>query len=237
METYQEFLLRIDSFERKKINYGDRYFKGNPSLLQKVGKNNGFKSFYGDTVVFALNDKTRKRIEQCVELLYGAASECFCERLASSTFHVTLHDLSSSPVLRDVAEELFENELKVIKKRERMKKHERIKMKSTAIFNMVDVSLVLGLHPADEAEYSKLMELYFMFDEVKRLEYPFTPHITLAYYNFNGFDLEAARRLENIVTQLNRNGMIEVELDIENLCYKKFKSMNEYIDIFSLGPA
>lgn len=118
-----------------------------------------------------------------------------------------------------------------------MKKHERIKMKSTAIFNMVDVSLVLGLHPADEAEYSKLMELYFMFDEVKRLEYPFTPHITLAYYNFNGFDLEAARRLENIVTQLNRNGMIEVELDIENLCYKKFKSMNEYIDIFSLGPA
>ena len=30
-------------------------------------------------------------------------------------FHVTLHDLNNAPVLRDMAEELFENELKVKK--------------------------------------------------------------------------------------------------------------------------
>lgn len=54
-----------------------------------------------------------------MDLLYQSAPECFCERLVSNTFHVTLHDLSNSPSLQDVAEELFENELRVIEKRER----------------------------------------------------------------------------------------------------------------------
>lgn len=40
METYQEFLNRIDSFEKKDINYGGDYFKGNPSLSQKVNTGN-----------------------------------------------------------------------------------------------------------------------------------------------------------------------------------------------------
>ncbi len=29
METYQEFLNRINSFEKKKINFGDQYFLRN----------------------------------------------------------------------------------------------------------------------------------------------------------------------------------------------------------------
>ncbi len=47
METYQEFLDRINSFEKRKINYGNKLFKGNPSISQKVGKDNVFRNFYG----------------------------------------------------------------------------------------------------------------------------------------------------------------------------------------------
>ena len=52
METYQEFLDRIDSFEKKELNYGldygNKYFKGNPSIFLKIDKDNTFRNFYGD---------------------------------------------------------------------------------------------------------------------------------------------------------------------------------------------
>lgn len=189
METYQEFLDRINSFEKREINYGNKLFKGNPSISQKVGKDNVFRNFYGDTIVFALDDIVKEKLAEYVELLYQSSPECFCERLVPHTFHVTLHDLSNAPILRDVAEELFENELKVIEKMGEIQKQEKeiIKMKSKYIFNMVDTSLVLGLYPVDEGEYRRLMDLYSLFDTVKKLSYPFTPHITLAYYNIDGF--------------------------------------------------
>ncbi|MDE7446573.1 MAG: hypothetical protein K2N15_12870 [Lachnospiraceae bacterium] len=60
-----------------------------------------------------------------MELLYQPAQDCFCERLVSDTFHVTLHDLSNTPILRDVAEELFENELKVIEKMGEIQQQEK----------------------------------------------------------------------------------------------------------------
>lgn len=249
METYQEFLDRINSFEKKEINYGNKYFRGNPLISQKVDKDNTFRNFYGDTIVFALDDVVKEKLSEYVELLYRSASECFCERLVPNTFHVTLHDLSNSPVLRDVAEELFENELKVIRCAQQFSCQNAfsaypnsqveevsmvIKMKSKYIFNMVDTSLVLGLYPADENEYRRLMELYSIFDNVRKLNYPFTPHITLAYYNVNGFDLQAAKILEDAVSRLNNNEM-EIELNVNNLYYQKFKSMNDYIDIINLG--
>ena len=153
----------------------------------------------------------KEKLAEYVDLLYQAAPECFCERLVSNTFHVTLHDLSNSPVLQNVAVELFENELRVIEKKREIQQQEKVilKMKSKYIFNMVDTSLVLGLYPADEAVYYRLMELYSIFDNVKKLNYPFTPHITLAYYNVNGFSSAAAKSLECAVNQLN-NGKFEI---------------------------
>lgn len=242
METYQEFLDRINSFEKKELNFGldcgNEYFRGNPSISFKVDKNNTFRNFYGDTIVFALEDVVKEKLAEYVELLYQAAPECFCEKLVPNTFHVTLHDLSNSPALQDVAEELFENELKVIEKMGEIQKCKKtkIRMKSKYIFNMVNTSLVLGLYPADEDEYHGLMELYYIFDSVKKLSYPLTPHITLAYYNINGFDLKAAGTLEDMVNRLNNN-KFDLELNVNYLYYQKFTSMNNYIDIFPLKNA
>ncbi len=235
METYSEFLDRINSFEKSETYLGDDYFRGSASIALKVDKNNGFQPFYGDTVVFNLDDNTKKKLARIVDSIYSIAPECFCERLVSNTFHMTLHDLSNSPVLENIAVELFENELKAVKKAEKIAV-QKIKMRSKYIFNMVNTSLVLGLYPINEEEYNKLMELYYLFDDVKKLGYPLTPHITLGYYNINGFSVESARKLENIVKELNRNEMeIEIELDTKELFYQKFLSMNEYINIFSLA--
>ncbi len=235
METYQEFLDRINSFEKKELTFGSEYFKGNPSILQKVDENNLFRDFYGDTIVFLLEDQVKDKLEKYVNFLYYSASKCFCERLVPNTFHMTLHDLSSSAILKDIAEELFENEFKVMEKIEEIQKYNiRIKMKSHYIFNMVNTSLVLGLYPVDAQEYHKLMELYFIFDSVRKLNYPLTPHITLAYYSSHGFDLKAARVLEDAVGHLNDREP-EIEINISRLSYQKFKNMNHYINVAELS--
>ena len=236
METYREFLARIGSFQPKRPQYGDKYFEGSPSIPLKVGPDNTFRPFYGDTVVFPLDDGVKARLDDYVGALYRSAPECFCQRLGPGTFHMTLHDLSSAPALGDVAEELFDNELKVVDALHRLQKCDKapIKMKSTAIFNMVDTSLVLGLYPTDEDGYRRLMELYAIFDAVKGLGYPFTPHITLAYYNVNGFSQSSARNLGGVVSRLNGTGL-ELELSAARLFYQKFRSMNDYIDIIHLG--
>ncbi len=236
METYREFLDRINSFEKKELIFGSEYFKGNPSILQKVDQNNRFRDFYGDTVVFSLEDQVKDKLEKYVNFLYCSAPECFCERLASGTFHMTLHDLSSSTILGDIAEELFENEFKVMKKIAEIQKYNitKIKMRSHYIFNMVNTSLVLGLYPVDAQEYHKLIKLYSVFDSVKKLNYPLTPHITLAYYSSNGFDLKAARVLEDAVGHLNDREP-EIEINISRLFYQKFKTMNHYINVAELS--
>lgn len=82
------------------------------------------------------------------------------------------------------------------------------------------------------------MELYTLFDGVKKLNYPFPPHITLAYYHVNGFRLQAAGKLERAVNQLNCDKVhqkMEIILDVKQLYYQKFCSMNDYINIIPLG--
>lgn len=236
METYAEFLARINSFEHMPIDFGDGHFSGSPSIAHKVNKDNTFKSFYGDTVVFGLGDTVKSKLSEYVDELYLAAHECFCERLAPQTFHMTLHDLSNSAVLSEVADEVFFNELKIIEIIGAIKKHRnaKIKMKSNNIFNMVNTSLVMGLYPASEADYRTMMDLYRIIDGVKKLSYPLTPHVTLAYYNINGFAASSAKNLIDVVNKLNETP-IEIDISVADLFYQKFTSMNNYIDIIGLA--
>ncbi|MDE6585203.1 MAG: ligT like phosphoesterase [Clostridia bacterium] len=231
METFKEFSDRINSFEKKQISLGEGDFKVNPSLSQKVGKDNKFKNFYGDTVVFDLDDGVKKRLDGIVDILYKSAPQCFCERLAWDTFHLTLHDLSNATSLQAVEGEMNRNELKIKQLAEKISGVQII-LKSKCIFNMVNTSLVLGLCPAEERDYLNLMKLYSLFDGVKKLNYLFTPHITLAYYNIDGFDLHSAKVLEETVNRLNKE--IETELTVKNLYYQRFESMNCYTDIIKL---
>jgi len=234
METYREFLNRIHSFEYQKWSFGTGYFKGNPSLEKKVHPNNTFRPFYGDTVVFDLDDTTKERLTKWLDELYAIVPECFSERLATYTLHMTLHDLCNSEEFSEIAEEVEINRKKVQSLCKELLNFDAIKMKSKYTFNMVNTSLVLGLYPADEPEYKKLMTLYETFNAVKNLPYPLTPHITLAYYNVHGFSDASARRLEELVCHLNC-AELELEMEIvlkgEKLYYQHFDSMNHYTNV------
>lgn len=237
METYREFLNRINSFEHKKWSFAPGDFMGNPSLIKKVKPDNSFCPFYGDTVVFDLSDVTKKRLEKWLDKLYDEVPECFAKRLATDTFHMTLHDLSNSEKQEEVTAELTKNRkmLQVLSEKKHFAAFDTIKMKSNCIFNMVNTSLVLGLYPADEKEYKKLMTLYEIFNEVKKLPYPLTPHITLAYYNVNGFSDASARKLEKLAGQINMEEYeqeLEIELKTKELYYQHFDSMNHYENVF-----
>lgn len=234
METYIEFLDRIDSFEKKTLSLGDSV-NVSPSVALKVDKDNSFRDFYGDTVVFALNDGEKQVLAEYVDILYSAAPQCFCQRLGSDTFHMTLHDLNNSPCLNDVASDMLLSELKIKEKRgeiRRILKSHKIRMKSKYVFNMVNTSLVLGVYPSTRSDYDKVMELYSVIDDVKKLSYPFTPHITLAYYNVGGFDAKGAESLKKAVEIIN--GKARMEFDLGKLYYQKFVSMNKYIDVIDL---
>lgn len=236
METYQEFLNRINSFQKSKLEFYCDHFKPSLSVESKVNKDNSFKNFYGDTVVFDLDSEIKNKITNIIDMLYDKVPECFCEKIISDTIHMTLHDLSNSPTLSDVSQDIFNNEINLINKLTTVKiKHKSIRMKTKFIFNMVNTSLVLGLYPVNEDEYIKLIDLYGLVDEIKELPYPFTPHITLAYYNSFGFSVESKRKLEAVVNSLNKETFL-IELDTDNLYYQKFTNMNNYINIFKIIP-
>ncbi|MBR1555792.1 MAG: hypothetical protein IJ644_10455, partial [Oscillospiraceae bacterium] len=93
METYQEFLNRINSFEHD-FDLSREDFRPKQAVLDKVNEQNHFKPFYGDTTVFVLSSEEQEFFKSYTDLLYQNAPECFAERLHSGTFHTTLHDLS-----------------------------------------------------------------------------------------------------------------------------------------------
>jgi 2'-5' RNA ligase len=232
MERYGDFLGRVSAFEVAELDLGKSYFRGRASLCDKIDEENRLKAFFGDTVVFDLDEAVKNRISALADRLYSDAGDCLAERLSGATLHMTLHDLSNGTNLSEIRGKMAENEEKI---RRTSLPSRTIKMKSTFVFNMVNTSLVMGLVPANEDEHEKLMTLYGLVDEIKRAEYPLTPHITLGYYNVHGFENAAAKRLENIVGRLNRREEIEIALDTKRLYYQKFTSMNSYENVISLG--
>ena len=205
-------------------------------MQNKVNEDNSFKTFYGDTVVFDLDDEIKRKVADIIDTLYTESAECFCEKIISNTIHMTLHDLSNSPSLSDISQDMFNNEVNIINNSSSFQiKSKTIKMRTKFIFNMVNTSLVLGLYPINEEEYAKLMVLYDSIDKIKSLPYPFTPHITLAYYNRFGFSENSKRKLETVVNSLNKESFL-IELNTDNLYYQKFTNMNNYINIFKIIP-
>lgn len=232
MESFEQFKNRIFSFEKKELSLEIEDFSLMPKLSEKVSEDGSFKSFYGDTTVFDLDIKTKKKINSFVEKLYDGNLPFLAERIKESTFHITLHDLSSSVSLSTVAEECFLNEITLRKLTDGKRINKKIKFKTTFAFNMVNTSLVLGVVPKTEKDYISLMELYSVVDKVKSLPYCLTPHITLAYYRPVKTDKSEIEKLKLLVSEFNQDNF-DIVVSKKNLYYQKFESMNDYTSVFS----
>ena len=229
-ESYWTFLDRLDSFEKPELLINDQGLEPQSRLLDKVKDDNSFKDFFGDTVVFDLDIPTKEHISQFIDYLYHYVPECFCERIRSDTLHLTLHDLSNSTNISEIKSQMEYNE-RELRRRISSCPSKSIQMKTNYVINMVDTSLVLALKPMSEQDYYTIMEYYELIESVFHLEYRFTPHITLGYYNRNGFDKYSVNRLKDVVRFLNAKSF-EFSLDSRNLMYQHFISMNDYKTIF-----
>lgn len=179
METYNEFIDRINSFEKEELMMYDSTFVPSKSIPLKVRPDNSYSDFYGDTVVFELDENIKERVDRLTGLLFEDVPECFSERLPKSTYHITLHDLYNSPDIDKIADKMFFDEVKLIKLlQENPIGVQKIQMKTTYIINMVNTSVVLGFIPCNDAEFNKFSDLYELMQKIRKLDRPPTPHIT-----------------------------------------------------------
>ena len=235
MESYKEFLNRINRFEKLDFSLEEKYFTPDSSIYSKVNINNEFSKFYGDTTIFDLEQDTKKRISKIIDILYSQAIECFCEKRVTDTLHMTIHDLSNSISKTKIKKELKANFLKL---KEVLKEtpipDQKIKMKTNFITDFGHVNLVLALCPVTEEEYKKLVNIRSIIDKVKTLNYEFTPHVTLAYFNSKGFDDDSVKKLVRVVRKLNNEENFDVILDTKQLIYQTFSDMNNYTNVLYL---
>ena len=234
MADREAYLKRIKDFVKPDFELERKFFRVRKSVKDKVDKNNCFKGFFGDTTVFDLKPKDKRWFSNVVDRLYAEVPECFCERLAYETYHVTLHDLSCGCEQEDVEAKMKAN-LKQIKKIQKVIEVSpmKIRMKTQYIANILNISLVYVLCPVDEKEYLKLMTLYHLMDTVQELDYKYTPHITLGYFNVNGFDVDSVEKLERLVRELNKESH-EFTISTKELFYQQFESMNDYKNVCRL---
>lgn len=234
-ETYDEFTGRFLKYESLPPEELYNCFKPNDSVFDKVDDNGDFKPFFGDTVVFDIDNEAKRIIGGYIDELYETAGECLAQRLKTETMHITLHDLSSSSELSAVSAESCSNKERLLSsiKNEPLKL-ESIIMESTYVFNCNSSSIVLGFKPKNDAEYKKLIALYYRIDKIKKLNYKLTPHITLAYYKNGGYDYGKVQKMINAVKALNKRGVMEIVLSTDRLFYQSFSDMNSYTNVFSL---
>ena len=148
---------------------------------------------------------------------------------------MTLHDLSNSTSKSKIKKEVKAN---FIKLKEVIKEtpipDQKIKMKTNFITDFGHVNLVLALCPVNEEEYKKLMNIRSTIDRIKKLDYEYTPHVTLAYFNSKGFGADSVKKLVKVVRNINKEESFDVILDTKQLIYQTFSDMNNYTNILYL---
>ena len=237
MEEYESFIFRISEFETRELHADDLANRVHSGLIPKVREDGSFRQFYGDTVVFALPDKALTEISSRLDSLIQRCPSVFAERFRTEMLHMTLHDLNAGSELEAIAPAVFRTGIQICRTfSETNLPSEKIEVKSTYLFNMVNTSLVMGLIPASRHDFETLFALYEKIDKIKPLEYPFTPHITLAYFIPKIISRHDLNTLKAAVEELNEE-QLNFELSTDELYYQHFTDMNTFINIKRLNQS
>ncbi|KAH0786794.1 ligT like phosphoesterase [Histomonas meleagridis] len=228
-ENINQYQQRTRGFMMNSLKYNCA-FETRPSLRQKVNDEGHFIPFYGDTIVFNLDNAIKNKALELQNVLYENNQNILADRIDPSTFHVTLHDLSNGNSRNELLSQMEQNKESSTKILEMVEseKLDPISLRTVSVFNMVNTSVVLGLEPANNRSCYRLMALHNRFQSVVRLDYPLTLHITLGYYKPGTYSPEQISQLNQTFMELNKTMGEEFFLDEKQLLYQRFDSMNHY---------
>lgn len=229
-ETLQEFHARVDGFQRDSLPH-DGHLITKPLLVEKVAPNGGLRPFFGNTMIFDLPAETQLTIARLQLLLHHRCSGMLAHPLAPDALHLTLHDLLNGVDAAALAEPLRQTgeQAKALLAEMRAAQLPPVRLTSTLAFNMVNGSVALGFAPDTEEDCAAIMGMHARFQAVVALNYPLTPHVTLAYYKPGAYGPEAVSALAEALRELNTLPKVRLTLDVNGLHYYRFEDMNTYI--------
>ena len=236
METLEKYKKRIYSFMKEEISEGCT-FHTHSELSRKISDTGSFLTFVGDTVVFLLDDGTQGSLEKYQNQLYEECQDMLADRIDSKTFHITLHDLSNGNPSEELWQISRKNHIYTTRILEEFRQMnvDSIRLKPVAVFNMMNMSIVLGLEPANDWSCRIIMELYDRLQQVVELNYPLTLHVTLAYFKPGDYGVESVQKLKRVLGKINSALIPEIEVNIEQLLYQRFDDMNSYYNVEPMG--
>lgn len=187
-ENLDAFRARTRGFMSDSLPKDGQFFVSEGALKKALPE--GFLTYYyGNTVIFEMDDSDKAWLAEIQKKLYDACGWCFAEPLEKDSFHITLHDLLSSSDANEVLPRTREMAPRVMGKLEQIRAEypAEVYLRPVFLFNMMNTSVVLGFEPASDEDSEILMRLYdeFQTEAFVPLNYPLTPHVTLAYYRRN----------------------------------------------------
>lgn len=228
LENLSAFLARTSGFTSDSLPHSGG-LDTSPGLSLKVRPDGSMKPFMGNTVVFPLPEQAKQEIGRIQDRLYQACAPALAEPLTVSSFHITLHDLLSGTPTQSLSGRVARVREPALACLERISaKRETVCLRSTALFNMVNTSMVLGFAPADETSCERLMTYYEMLQAVVPLGYPLTPHVTVAYFRPGAVTAELTERLREAAAEAGQRKKLFVKLSTEALELQLFSDMNHY---------
>lgn len=227
-ETLEAFRARTHAFI---YNRPDpfRPLETRPGLEQKVDGGGALLPYWGNTVVFDLPDPVKAALQGVQRLLYRDCAPILSECLAEPTLHITLHDLRSgprSPELEEAMAAVTPGARELVRALQRERRP--IRMVSTALFSLVNTSMVLGFEPEDADSCGVLMDYYERFQSLVPLPHRLTPHVTLAYFRPGVHAPRWSAALQAAMDRAAERPPIRLTLSGGDLRFQTFSSMNHY---------
>lgn len=228
-ETLSAFHARVDGFMHDSLPAQGGFVTREP-LREKFAPDGRMLPFYGNTMIYDLPDAVKVRIASLQTLLHHLGGWFLAEPLSADTLHLTLHDLLNGVDEAALREGVAATgaQAQAILADVRRENAPPIRLTSVAAFNMVGGSVALGFAPDTEADCAAIMALHARYQEVVRLNYPLTPHVTLAYFRPGEYGREMVETLEKALRRINALEPVHLSLSAEMLHYRRFSDMNHY---------
>lgn len=227
LETLEEFRVRTRFVNEPPFGEG---FTVSPGVGAKVAPEDGaLLPYAGNTVVLTLPETARKEIETYRRMVYDRAGWCLSWPLPTESFHITLHDLESgapSPELEARIGAVCENAKSLAC--EIASSGATVRLRSTGVYCMAGTSLVLGFEPGDGESCRLLMAAYALFERIRPLGYPLTPHVTLGYLRPLQYTKGHLMALRAAVEACKTLKDLYFELPLSAVEYERFSDMRTY---------